>query len=66
MALDIVEELRACMADRFVLTLINKKVVNEDCFVCQKDGAVLLNDKGRKAFLQHGSLTKRKKSHIHF
>lgn len=50
LALDIVEELRACMADRFVLTLINKKVVNEDCFVCQKDGAVLLNDKGRKAF----------------
>lgn len=50
LALDLVEELRAIMADRFVLTLINTKVIRENHFVEQKDGAVLLNEMGRKQF----------------
>lgn len=33
LALDLMEELRGIMADRFVLTLINKKYIKEDSFV---------------------------------
>ena len=32
LALDLMEELRAVLADRFVLSLINKRIVNEDGF----------------------------------
>ena len=44
------EELRPCMADRFVLTLINNRVVNEKDFIRQDSGAVLLTDDGRRKF----------------
>ena len=50
LALDLMEELRPCMADRFVLTLINNRVVKEKDFVRQDSGAVLLTDEGRKKF----------------
>ena len=52
LALDLVEEFRAWLCDRFVLMLINKKVVNTGDFEKREDGAVLLNEKGRKEFLQ--------------
>lgn len=52
LALDMVEELRSVFVDRAVLSAINKHiVVPSDFKVCQ-DGAVLLNEKGRKAFLE--------------
>mgnify|MGYP000703661449 FL=1 len=51
LALDLMEELRGVMADRFVLTLINKRVMKESHFMEKEDGAVLLNDAGRKVFL---------------
>ena len=51
LALDLMEELRGVMADRFVLTMINKRVMKETHFIQKEDGAVLLNDAGRKAFL---------------
>ena len=50
MALDIMEEFRSILCDRFVLTLINTKTVRKDSFMKGDDGAVLLNDKGRKIF----------------
>ncbi len=50
LALDLMEELRPVLADRFILTLINKKIIQAEHFEQQKDHAVLLNDKGRKAF----------------
>lgn len=50
LALDLMEELRPIMADRFVLTLINTKMLNEKHFVIQQDETVLLNEKGRKIF----------------
>lgn len=53
LALDLMEELRPCMADRFVLTLINNRVVNSDDFQYTPSGAVLLTDDGRKTFLKH-------------
>ena len=51
LALDLVEEFRAWMCDRFVLMLINKKVVNANDFETREDGAVILNDNGRKTVL---------------
>lgn len=50
LALDIMEELRPVLADRFILTLINTKAIQAVHFERQKDNAVLLNDEGRKVF----------------
>ena len=52
LALDLMEELRPCFADRFVLSLINNRIITASNFVCQDSGAVLLTDTGRKSFLQ--------------
>lgn len=52
LALDMMEELRACFADRFVLTLINNRVVSSQDFEIRESGAVYLNDSGRRTFLQ--------------
>lgn len=52
LALDMMEELRSVYADRFVLTLINNRVIKSKDFSQEEDGAVLLKDEGRKIFLQ--------------
>ena len=52
LALDLMEELRPCMADRFVLTLINNRMVSRGDFDFRENGAVFLNDGGRRAFLK--------------
>lgn len=52
LALDLMEELRPCMADRFVLTLVNNRVMNGSHFDFSPNGAVLLNDDGRRLFLR--------------
>ena len=59
MALDIMEEFRSILCDRFVLTLINTKTVRKDSFMKGNDGAVLLNDKGRKIFFNNWQNRKR-------
>ena len=51
LALDLMEELRPVMGDRFVLTLINRKVISAEDFVVKENGAVLLNDEGRRKLL---------------
>lgn len=51
LALDLLEEFRAVMCDRFVLTMINKRTISPDHFEMREDGAVLLNDDGRRTFL---------------
>lgn len=53
MAQDLMEELRPCMADRFVLTLINNRIVSEKDFQKQENGAVLMTDAGRRSILRH-------------
>lgn len=53
LALDLMEELRPCMADRFVLTLINNRQVRAADFQYMESGAVLLTDEGRKSFLKN-------------
>ena len=52
LALDLMEELRPCLADRFVLTLINNRVVDRGDFDFRENGAVFLNDAGRRTFLK--------------
>lgn len=51
LALDLMEELRAPLADRLALTLINNRVIQPRHFQRHADGAVFLNDEGRKLFL---------------
>ena len=51
LALDLLEEFRAWWADRFVLTLLNRKQLKKKDFDVQSSGAVRLSDKGRKIFL---------------
>lgn len=51
LALDLVEELRAPLCDRFVLTLINKKIISANNLEKREDGAVILTENGRKTFL---------------
>ncbi|SPP28085.1 CRISPR-associated endonuclease Cas1 2 (fragment) [Brochothrix thermosphacta] len=45
------EELRSIYADRFVLTLINKKVITKADFVTKENSAVLMTDDARKKFI---------------
>ncbi len=51
LALDLMEELRPCFADRFVLTLINTRKLHANDFRYSENGAVLLTDDGRRRFL---------------
>lgn len=51
LALDLMEELRSVLADKFVLALINKKMVDKDDFIRKENGAVLLKDEARRKFL---------------
>lgn len=51
LALDLIEEFRAPFVDRFVLSMINKRILCKKDFAFKEDGAVLLTDEGRKIFL---------------
>ncbi len=59
LALDLMEEVRSVFADRFVLTLINNRIINKKSFVIQDNEAVLLTDNGRKTFLSEWQERKR-------
>ena len=52
LALDLMEELRANFADRFVLTIINTGVLNASDFEKRENGSVLLTENGRKSLLK--------------
>lgn len=51
LALDVMEELRGIYTDRFVLSLINKRIMNKDHFLKKENGAVIMTEEGRKEFL---------------
>lgn len=51
LALDMIEELRGVYAERFVLSLINLRIINKNHFLVKENKAVLLTDEGRKVFL---------------
>lgn len=58
LALDLMEELRPCMADRFVLTLINNRILTPEDFTQEESGAVRMRDAGRQKFLKQWQLKK--------
>lgn len=51
LALDLMEELRTWLADRFVLSLINLRQIAADDFQVMENGAVWLQQEGRKRLL---------------
>ena len=58
LALDLMEELRAPLADRFVLKLINmRQLVGED-FLQKESGGVILHDEARKTLLSAWQMRK--------
>ena len=59
LALDLMEELRPCMADRFVLTLINNRTVGAYDFIQRENGSVRLRDDARRMFLKNWQEKKR-------
>ncbi|MFQ5852033.1 MAG: type I-C CRISPR-associated endonuclease Cas1c [Candidatus Binatia bacterium] len=48
LALDLMEELRAVLADRLALTLVNRRQITRKDFLDRPGGAIHLNDEGRK------------------
>ena len=51
LSLDMVEELRAYLGDRFVLSLINRRQITPSDFLYQGEKGVVLTDNGRRTFL---------------
>lgn len=62
LALDLMEELRSVLADRFCLSLVNLKSIKPEHFAIRENGACFLNDEGKKVFLS--SWQKRKQEAI--
>lgn len=58
LACDLIEEAR-CIADRFVLTLINLRIISQKDFEKQISGAVLLTESGRRKVLSKWQEKKR-------
>ncbi|MDE7212137.1 MAG: type I-C CRISPR-associated endonuclease Cas1c [Lachnospiraceae bacterium] len=52
LALDLMEELRSPVAERFVLTLINKRQLDADEFSKTESGAVIMTENARKIVIQ--------------
>lgn len=61
LALDLMEELRPIMADRFVLTLINKRIINADGFVIRENGSVEMSDETKKIILTQWQIRRQEK-----
>ncbi len=61
-ALDLMEEFRAFVVDRLVLTLINRRQIASKQFQIQESGAVMMNDECRKTVLEQWQ--KRKQEEI--
>lgn len=63
LALDLMEEFRPVLADRAVLTLVNRVQLTGQHFLTREGGAVNLNDDGRRIFLTHWQ--ERKQEQVH-
>lgn len=61
LALDLMEELRPCMADRFCISMINERKILKGDFVYQENGAVYLSDTGRKKVQKEWQMKKQEK-----
>jgi len=62
LALDLMEELRAILADRLALTLVNRRQLTRDDFQERPGGAIHLSEKGRKEVVV--SYQKRKQDEV--
>ncbi len=62
LSLDLMEELRGISADRFILTQINNKSLQDKHFERREDGSVFLSEEGRKIILK--AWQERKKEEI--
>ena len=62
LALDLMEELRSVLADRFVVTLINNRILNGEDFEKQESGAVIMGEDAKKKLLSEWQ--KRKKEEL--
>jgi len=61
LALDMMEELRPVYADRFVISLINKREVNATGFTKKENGAVIMEDDTRKTILRAWQIIKQER-----
>lgn len=61
LALDMMEEFRSVIADRFVLTLINTKQINGKGFIQKENGAVLMKEETHRAVLNAWQKRKQEK-----
>lgn len=52
LALDLVEEVRAPLVDRFSLRLVNLGILHKEDFVTGRDGGCFLNQDGKKRYFQ--------------
>lgn len=52
LSLDLVEELRASIADRFVVKLLTRRQISADCFTITPGGGCYLSDEGRRRFFE--------------
>ena len=59
LALDMMEEWRAYLGDRFILSLINKRQITIKEFLFQGDNSVVMTDKGKKIFISAWQRRKR-------
>ncbi len=66
LALDLMEELRAPLADRLALSLVNRRQLRAADFRRMESGAVLLTDEGRKTVLTAWQERKREQRHHAF
>ena len=51
LALDLMEEFRAVLVDRFVLSIVNKRIVTADGFIKRENGSVMMTDETRKSVI---------------
>ena len=64
LALDLMEEFRAYIGDRLVLTLINRRQITKNDFIKQGEEGIVMTDNGRKVFLTAWQ-SKKKEEIIH-
>ena len=62
LALDLMEELRPVFADRFALSLVNRKQISGKGFTAKESGGILMDDETRKVVLKEWQ--ERKKEQI--
>jgi CRISPR-associated protein Cas1 len=53
LVLDLMEEFKACIADRFVIMLINGRRIGKDDFAEDEDGDLILTEDGKAAVLEY-------------